>query len=94
MYIRVVSITSPTKMVFEMTVAYFEAKWSPRVIELGALAAEFIQTGDNSGIYIINYPDQKTATTVFQKIKADVDSFNAQNKVSINEGYRLFRVDC
>jgi len=29
MYIRVVDITSPSKMQFEMTVAYFEAKWSP-----------------------------------------------------------------
>ncbi|HAD73767.1 hypothetical protein N9D07_02320 [Alphaproteobacteria bacterium] len=93
MYIRVVDITSPSKMQFEMTVAYFEAKWSPRVLELGALAAEFIQTGENSGIYIIHYPDEKVAKTVFQQIKSDVDSYNAQNKVSIKEGYRLFRID-
>lgn len=51
MYSRVVDITSPSKMQFEMTVACFEAKWSPRVIELGALTAEFIQIGKNSGIY-------------------------------------------
>ncbi len=51
MYIRVVDITLPAKMQFEMTIACFEAKWSPRVIELRALAAEFIQTGKNSGVY-------------------------------------------
>ena len=93
MYIRVVDITSPTKMQFDMTVAYFETKWSPRVIKLGAIAAEFIQTGENSGIYIIHYPDEKIATAVFQQIKSDVDNYNAQNKVSIKQGYRLFRVD-
>lgn len=76
-----------------MTVAYFETKWSPRVIELGAIAAEFIQTGENSGIYIIHYPNERVATTVFQQIKSDVDNYNAQNKVSIKQGYRLFRVD-
>ena len=93
MYSRIVDITSPTKMQFDMTVAFIETKWSPRVIKLGAIAAEFIQTGENSGVYIIHYPDEMIATKVFQQLKSDINDFNAQNKVSIKEGYRLFRVD-
>ena len=93
MYSRIVDITSPTKMQFDMTVAFIEAKWSPRVIKLGAINVEFIQTSENSGVYIIHYPDEKIATRVFQQLKSDINDFNAQNKVSIKEGYRLFRVD-
>ena len=56
MYIRVVSITAQSKMQFDMTVTYFENVWSPKVINLGAISAEFVKSSDNAGMYIIHYP--------------------------------------
>ena len=93
MYIRVVSITAQSKLQFDMTVTYFERVWSPKVIRLGAISAEFVQSSENSGMYIINYPDEKTAKSVFEKIKPEVDEVRSQNRIQITEGDRLFRVD-
>ena len=93
MYIRAVSITAQSKLQFEMTVTYFENIWSPKVIRLGAISAEFIQSTDNSGMYIIHYPDKKTAISVFDKIKPEVEEVRIQNRINITEGERLFRVD-
>ena len=93
MYIRVVSITAQSKLQFDMTVTYFEKVWSPKVISLGAISAEFVQSSENAGMYIIHYPDEKTAKTVFEKIKPEVDEVRSQNRIQITEGDRLFRVD-
>ena len=93
MYIRVVSITAQSKLQFDMTVTYFENIWSPKVIRLGTISAEFIQSTDNSGMYIIHYPDKKTAISVFDKIKPEVEEVRIQNRINITEGERLFRVD-
>ena len=93
MYIRVVSITAQSKLQFDMTVTYFERVWSPKVISLGAISAEFVQSSGNSGMYIIHYPDEKTARSVFEKIKKEVDEVRSQNRIQITEGERLFRVD-
>ena len=93
MYIRVVSITAPSKMQFDMTVTYFENVWSPKVIKLGAISAEFVKSTENSGMYIIHYPDKRTALVVFEKIKPEVEEVRDQNKIQITEGERLFRVD-
>ena len=93
MYIRVVSITAQSKLQFDMTVTYFENIWSPKVIRLGAISAEFIQSTDNSGMYIIHYPDKKTAISVFDKIKPEVEEVRIQNRINITEGERLFRID-
>lgn len=93
MYIRVVSITAPSKMQFDMTVTYFENIWSPKVIKLGAISAEFVKSTGNSGLYIIHYPDKRTALSVFDKIKPEVEEVRDQNKIQITEGERLFRVD-
>ena len=90
MYIRVVSITSQSKMQFDMTVSYFENVWSPKVISLGAISAEFIKVSDNSGMYIIDYPDKLTALSVFEKIKPEVNEVRAQNKTQIT-GSILFQ---
>tara|TARA_B100001989_G_C24155030_1_gene276841 strand:+ start:194 stop:427 length:234 start_codon:yes stop_codon:yes gene_type:complete len=76
-----------------MTVTYFENVWSPKVIQLGALSAEFLKSTENSGMYIIYYPDKKTAVTVFDKIKPEVEEVRSQNRIHITEGERLFRVD-
>ena len=93
MYIRVVSITAQSKVQFDMTVTYFERVWSPKVIRLGAISAEFVQSNENSGMYIIHYPDEKTAKSVFEKIRPEVDEVRSQNRIQITEGDRLFRVD-
>ena len=93
MYIRVVSITAQSKLQFDMTVTYFERVWSPKVIRLGAISAEFVQSSENSGMYIIHYPDEKSAKSVFEKIKPEVDEVRSQNRIQITEGERLFRVD-
>jgi len=93
MYIRVVSITAQSKLQFDMTVTYFERVWSPKVIRLGAISAEFVQSSENSGMYIIHYPDEKTAKSVFEQIKPEVDEVRSQNRIQITEGDRLFRVD-
>ena len=93
MYIRVVFITAKSKLQFDMTVTYFERVWSPKVISLGAISAEFVQSSENSGMYIIQYPDEKTAKSVFEKIKPEVDEVGSQNRIQITEGERLFRVD-
>ena len=93
MYIRVVSITAQSKLQFDMTVTYFERVWSPKVIRLGAISAEFVQSSENSGMYIIHYPDEKTAKSVFEKIRPEVDEVRSQNRIQITEGDRLFRVD-
>ena len=93
MYIRVVSITAQSKLQFDMTVTYFERVWSPKVIRLGAISAEFVQSSENSGMYIIHYPDEKTAKSVFEKIKPEVDEVRSQNRIQITEGDRIFRVD-
>ena len=93
MYIRVVSITAPSKLQFDMTVTYFERVWSPKVISLGAISAEFVQSSENAGMYIIHYPDEKMAKSVFEKIKPEVDEVRSQNRIQITEGKRLFRVD-
>ena len=92
MYIRVVSITAQSKLQFEMTVTYFERVWSPKVISLGAISAEFVQSSENSGMYIIHYPDEKMAKSVFEKIKPEIDEVRSQNRIQITEGERLFRV--
>jgi|TARA_B100000513_G_scaffold145775_1_gene67377 hypothetical protein len=93
MYIRVVSITAQSKLQFDMTVTYFERVWSPKVISLGAISAEFVQSSENSGMYIIHYPEEKIAKSVFEKIKPEVDEVRSQNRIQITEGERLFRVD-
>ncbi len=93
MYIRVVSITAQSKLQFDMTVTYFERVWSPKVIRLGAISAEFVQSSENSGMYIIHYPEEKIAKSVFEKIKPEVDEVRSQNRIQITEGERLFRVD-
>ena len=93
MYIRVVSITAQSKLQFDMTVTYFQRVWSPKVIKLGAISAEFVKSSENSGMYIIHYPDEKTAKTVFEKIKPEVNEVRSQNRIQITEGDRLFRVD-
>ena len=89
MYIRVVSITAQSKLQFDMTVTYFERVWSPKVISLGAISAEFVQSSENSGMYIIHYPDEKMAKSVFEKIKPEVDEVRSQNRIQITEGERL-----
>ena len=81
MYIRVVSITA----------TYFENVWSPKVISLGAISAEFVKSTDNSGMYVIHYPDKKTALSAFEKIKPEVEEVRSQNRIQITEGERLFR---
>ena len=78
MYIRVVSITAQSKLQFDMTVTYFERVWSPKVISLGAISAEFVQSSENSGMYIIHYPDEKTAKSVFEKIKPELERITAK----------------
>ena len=93
MYIRVVSITAQSKLQFDMTVTYFERVWSPKVISLGAISAEFVQSSENSGMYIIHYPEEKIAKSVFEKIIPEVDEVRSQNLIQITEGERLFRVD-
>ena len=93
MYIRVVSITAQSKLQFDMTVTYFERVWSPKVISFGAISAEFVRSSENSGMYIIHYPDEKIAKSVFEKIKPEVDEVRSQNRIHITEGERLFRVD-
>ena len=93
MYIRVVAITAQSKLQFDMTVTYFERVWSPKVISLGAISAEFVQSSENSGMYIIHYPEEKIAKSVFEKIKPEVDEVRSQNRIQITEGERLFRVD-
>ena len=93
MYIRVVSITAQSKLQFDMTVTYFERVWSPKVISFGAISAEFVRSSENSGMYIIHYPDEKMAKSVFEKIKPEVDEVRSQNRIQITEGDRLFRVD-
>ena len=93
MYIRVVSITAQSKLQFDMTVTYFERVWSPKVIRLGAISAEFVKSSENSGMYVIHYPDEKIAKSVFEKIKPEVDEVRSQNRIQITEGERLFRVD-
>ena len=93
MYIRVVSITAQSKLQFDMTFTYFERVWSPKVISLGAISAEFVQSSENSGMYIIHYPEEKIAKSVFEKIKPEVDEVRSQNRIQITEGERLFRVD-
>ena len=93
MYIRVVSITAQSKLQFDMTVTYFERVWSPKVISFGAISAEFVRSSENSGMYIIHYPDEKIAKSVFEKIKPEVDEVRSQNRIQITEGERLFRVD-
>ena len=93
MYIRVVSITAQSKLQFDMTVTYFERVWSPKVIRLGAISAEFVQSSENSGMYTIHYPEEKIAKSVFEKIKPEVDEVRSQNRIQITEGERLFRVD-
>ena len=93
MYIRVVSITAPSKLQFDMTVTYFENVWSPKVINLGAISAEFVKSDENSGMYIIHYPDKKTALSALEKIKPEVNEVRSQNRIQITEGERLFRVD-
>ena len=45
-YIRVVSITATSKLLFDMTVTYFENVWSPKVISLGAISAEFVKSDE------------------------------------------------
>ena len=92
MYIRVVSITAQSNLQFDMTVTYFENVWSPKVISLGAISAEFVQSTENSGMYIIHYPDKQTAITVFDKIRPEVEEVRSQNRIQITEGKRLFRV--
>ena len=89
MYIRVVSITAQSKLQFDMTVTYFERVWSPKVISLGAISAEFVQSSENSGMYIIHYPEEKIAKSVFEKIKPEVDEVRSQNRIQITEGERL-----
>ena len=91
MYIRVVSITAQSKLQFDMTVTYFENVWSPKVISLGAISAEFVQSNENSGMYIIHYPDKQTAISVFDKIKPEVEEVRSQNRIQITEGKRLFQ---
>ena len=91
--IRVVSITAQSKLQFDMTVTYFERVWSPKVISLGAISAEFVQSSENSGMYIIHYPEEKIAKSVFEKIKPEIDEVRSQNRIQITEGERLFRVD-
>ena len=76
-----------------MTVTYFERVWSPKVISFGAISAEFVRSSENSGMYIIHYPDEKIAKSVFEKIKPEVDEVRSQNRIQITEGERLFRVD-
>ena len=93
MYIRVVSITAQSKLQFDMTVTYFERVWSPKVISLGAISAEFVQSSENSGMDIIHYPEEKIAKSVFEKIKPEVDEVRSQNRIQITEGERLLRVD-
>ena len=44
-------------------------------------------------MYIIHYPNEKTAKFVFEKIKPEVDEVRSQNRIQITEGDRLFRVD-
>ena len=82
MYIRVVSITAQSKMQFDMTVTYFENVWSPKVISLGAISAEFEKSSDNAGMYIIHYPDKKIALSVFDKI-IQTDEKNADEVLEI-----------
>ena len=40
-------------------------------------------------MYIIHYPDEKTAKSVFEKIKPEVDEVRSQNRIQITEGKRL-----
>ncbi len=47
----------------------------------------------SAGMYIIHYPDKKTALSVFDKIKPEVEEVRSQNRIQITEGERLFRVD-
>ena len=80
-------------MQFDMTATYFENVWSPKVISLGAISAEFVKSTDNSGIYVIHYPDKKTALSAFEKTKPEVEELRSQNRIQITEGECLFRVD-
>ena len=93
MWTRFVEIKSPSKMQFDMTVSYFRSEWTPRVLELGAISAEFVRLSENAGMYVISYPDEQTAKDVFKIIKPEVDGHNAQNKTTIREGVRLFKID-
>ncbi|CAI8388827.1 MAG: Uncharacterised protein [SAR116 cluster bacterium MED-G04] len=93
MWIRFVEIKSPSKMQFEMTASYFKTEWSPKVLALGAVSTEFVRLSENSGMYVICYPDEATAKDVFMKIKSDVEEHSAQNKTTIREGERIFKLE-
>jgi len=62
------------------------------MLGLGAISAEFVQLTENSGMYVISYPGDKTAKDVFKSIKAKVDAPDAQDKKTNKEGARLFKI--
>ena len=64
-----------------------------RLLVLVQYQAEFVKSTDNSGMYVIHYPDKKTALSAFNKIKPGIEEVRSQNRIQITEGERLFRVD-
>ena len=89
MYIRIVSITAQSKLQFDMTVTYFERVWSPKVISLGAISAEFVQSSENSRMYIIHYPEEKITANLYLKKSNRKLMVRSQNRIQITEGERL-----
>ena len=70
--------------------------WKYMVTKSNKVGCHFGWNGEdigNAGMYIIHYPDEKTAMDTLANIQPEVDEVKAQSKVHISGGDRLFRVD-
>lgn len=73
MFVRIVNITAQSKLNFDMTLTYFENVWSPKVVQLGALSAEFVQTSimlvSTSFITLMRKPPNPSLIRSSQRLK-------------------------
>ena len=90
MYLRVIQTTSPSKMMREMLVAYYQTNYIPWVLSQGCLSGRFVNVDENKGMLILTFPDKETALKVMELRKEDRAEIKKSHKLSRMEGKTAF----
>ena len=90
MYLRVIQTTSPSKMMREMLVAYYQTNYIPWVLSQGCLSGRFVNVDENKGMLIMTYSDEEAAMKVQGLRDEDRQEIRKNHKLSRMEGGTVF----
>ena len=93
MYLRVIQTTSPSSMMRDMLVAYYQTNYIPWAVSEGCLSGRYVTVDENKGMLILTFPDKETAMKVLELRKEDRQEIKKNHKLSRMEGETVLLIE-